>query len=118
MSERPALLWKEYEARRRDLEFNEIKLRLRKQGAEIDCFGLSSFLVKGGPAIRFELGKPPIPAMRRARSARCARLTFRRPIIRPAAAIRAACSLTEGEAALFLARFYMSPPANPGRTGF
>src|SRR5579883_2091206 len=30
---------------------------------------------------------------------------------------RTACSLTEGEAALILARFYMSPPANPGWAG-
>ena len=31
---------------------------------------------------------------------------------------RTACSLTGGEAALILARFYQAPPAGPGRTDF
>jgi hypothetical protein len=33
-------------------------------------------------------------------------------------AFSTACSLTADETALILARFYMSPPANPGWTGF
>jgi hypothetical protein len=31
---------------------------------------------------------------------------------------RTTCSLAAGEAALILARFYMSPPANPGGLAF
>ena len=47
------------------------------------------------------------------RITRCA--AFAETLDRPFRRLRTACSLAADEAALILARFYMSPPAGPGR---